>query len=75
MTTMERRGSWKICVYGAEHGVPHFHVEGHGFRCSVGIDTLHIIIGSAPSSVLREALAWAGQNQSNLRNEWHRLNG
>ena len=43
MVTVYRGTGWKIAVYGRDHGVPHFHVEGPGFRCSVGIETGELI--------------------------------
>jgi hypothetical protein len=52
MVTVHRGEAWRITVYGREHGVPHFHIEGRGFRCSVAIATLEPIIGTIPSSVL-----------------------
>ncbi len=63
MVTVHRGAAWKITVYGREHGVPHFHIEGPGFHCSVGIATLEPIIGTVPSSVMRAACAWGHQNQ------------
>lgn len=74
MVTMHRRANWKIAVYGAEHGVPHFHVEGPDFRCSVSIVTREVI-GDAPARVLAEARAWAAANQAELATTWQELNG
>jgi hypothetical protein len=48
MVAMHRASGWRIAVYGREHGVPHFHIEGPGFRCSVAIATGEVIIGVAP---------------------------
>jgi hypothetical protein len=75
MVTLHRRLAWKISVYGREHGVPHFHIEGPGYRCSISIGTMDVIIGSAPRSVLRSATAWAAANQSALLAQWKALNG
>jgi hypothetical protein len=75
MVTVYRGESWRVTVYGREHGVPHFHIEGPGFRCSVGIATLEPIIGAVPPSVLRAARAWARQNQALLLAKWWELNG
>jgi hypothetical protein len=36
---------------------------------------LDLIIGSAPSPVLRETLEWAAQNQEMLATIWTELNG
>ncbi|MEP6869903.1 MAG: DUF4160 domain-containing protein [Novosphingobium sp.] len=74
MVTMLRGPNWRISVYGREHGVPHFHVEGPGFRCSVAITSLEVIIGSAPAAVLRAALEWASTNQALLTAKWQELN-
>ena len=52
MVTLHRGPSWKISVYAAEHGVPHFHIEGPEFRASVSIATLEVIVGQVPRRVL-----------------------
>jgi Domain of unknown function (DUF4160) len=74
MVTMHRGPNWKISVYGREHGLPHFHIEGPGFRCSVGLATLDLLIGSAPANVRREALVWAEANRALLLAQWQELN-
>ena len=74
MVTMQRGPNWRISVYGREHGVPHFHVEGPDFRCSVRIDRLEVIVGSAPVAVLRVALVWAAGNRAQLLAKWQELN-
>lgn len=75
MTTMMRTPTWKIAVYGNEHGVPHFHIEGREFRCSVAIAGLEVIIGDVPAGVLMEARRWAVEHRAELIAEWQRLNG
>jgi Domain of unknown function (DUF4160) len=75
MVTLTRGPNWKITVYGREHGVPHFHIERPDFRCSVGIRSLELIIGSAPSPVLNPARKWAALNQALLMTTWKELNG
>lgn len=74
MVTMHRGPNWKVSVYGREHGRAHFHIEGPGFRCSVEIATLEVIVGAVPASVLREALAWASENRAELLAKWQELN-
>jgi hypothetical protein len=74
MVTLHRAETWKISVYGRDHGVPHFHVEGREFRCSIAIATLEVIIGAAPPGVLRMAIAWARGNQAELMVKWRELN-
>jgi hypothetical protein len=75
MVTVHRGPGWKIAIYGREHGVPHFHIEGPDFRCSVGIGTLDVIVGSAPAAVLKVACAWASGNRAVLMAIWRELNG
>ncbi len=72
---MHRQGAWKIAVYGAEHGMPHFHIEGAGFRCSVAITARALIVGDAPARVLAEARAWAEAHEAELAAKWRELNG
>ena len=74
MVTMHRHANWKIAVYGAEHGVPHFHVEGPGFRCSVAIATGELIVGDAPARALAEARTWAAAHEAELMAMWRELN-
>lgn len=74
MVTLHRRDAWKIAVYGAEHGVRHFHIEGRTFRCSVAIGSWDVIVGTAPHRVLAEALEWAVENEDALTAKWEELN-
>lgn len=72
---MCRGANWKVAIYGKDHGIPHFHIEGVEFRCSIGIASLEMIIGGAPPAVLTEALSWAATNQAALWRQWQELNG
>jgi Domain of unknown function (DUF4160) len=74
MVTLTRGPNWKIAVYGRDHGVPHFHIEGPDFRCSVGIASLELIIGNVPTPVLNAAREWAAGNQGILLATWQELN-
>ena len=75
MVTVYRQSNWKIAVYGREHGIPHFHIEGAEFRCSVGIMSLELVIGTVPMAVLNDAIAWAATRQEALMQQWQELNG
>ncbi len=75
MVTLTRGANWKIAVYGREHGIPHFHIEGPGYRCSVAIMSLELIIGTAPASVIAQAKQWASENHAKLMAIWQELNG
>jgi len=74
MVTLHRAPSWKIAIYGRDHGVPHFHIEGKGWRCSVSIATLELIIGNPPKDTLAAATGWASQRQADLMRTWRELN-
>lgn len=74
MVTLHRGPNWKISVYAADHGVPHFHIEGPGFRASVAITALEVIVGQVPRPVLVAALEWALPNQADLLARWQELN-
>lgn len=75
MVTMHRHARWKIAVYARDHGVPHFHIEGPDFRCSVAIASFDLIVGTVPSAVLGDALEWARPNRALLMETWQELNG
>jgi hypothetical protein len=49
MVTLYRHANWNIAMYAADHGVPHVHIEGPGFRCSIAIETRKLIVGDAPA--------------------------
>ncbi len=74
MVTLYREARWKVAVYGRDHGVPHFHIEGPGWRCSVSIATLDLIVGHAPRAEFKAACAWAVENRALLSQTWQRLN-
>jgi hypothetical protein len=75
MVTVYRGPGWKIAVYARDHGIPHFHIEGPGFRASVSIATGELIIGNVPPRTLAAASAWARENRAALRAKWQELNG
>jgi hypothetical protein len=75
MVTLHRfRHRWQIAVYANDHGVPHFHLEGPDFRCSIAIASLEVIVGSAPKGVLAQALVWAAANRHRLARAWKEMN-
>lgn len=75
MVTLYRGPRWKIAVYGRDHGVPHFHIEGVDFRCSVAIASFDLIVGTVPATAMIDALDWARRNQALLMQTWQELNG
>lgn len=54
--------------------MPHFHIEGSGFRCSVAIATRQVIIGVVPRKVELAALEWVSDRQAELLATWQELN-
>jgi len=70
MTTMERHRNWKISVYGREHGVPHVHVTGPGFRATVVIATGDVLVGTAPSHVLADVRNWLDSHRTDAFAQW-----
>lgn len=74
MVTLYRGPGWKISIYGREHGVPHVHLEGPGFRCSMSIASGEVIVGNAPVQAVKAAGAWVRENQAALLAKWQELN-
>jgi hypothetical protein len=74
MTTMKRTPRWIIKVYGAEHGMPHFHLLCPEGRAVVAIADGEIPAGRVPKKLLTEARAWADSHRDALFDEWGKLN-
>jgi hypothetical protein len=75
VVTLYRAARWKIAIYAGDHGIPHYHIEGPGYRCSVAIASGEVIIGSVPANVLRGARDWAEPRAVELMAKWQELNG
>jgi hypothetical protein len=71
---MHRNRSWKIQVFGREHGVPHFHLWTPNAAAVVAIDTLAVLSGAVDAKTLEEARPWADAHRAELLTEWRRLN-
>lgn len=65
----------RLAVYDPDHGLPHFHIDGPDFRCSVAIVSFEVIVGTVPTAVLSKALDWARPNRTLLMQTWQELNG
>ena len=72
MPTLRRFARCKIAIYADDHYLPHFHIEGRGFRGVVEIETMILRAGTIAGG--REAMEWATANRDALRAEWERLN-
>jgi hypothetical protein len=54
---------------------PHFHVLANdGSEALIDLASLRVIAGMVRPAVLKEALAWAGQNAAVLTAKWKELN-
>jgi hypothetical protein len=65
---------WKIAIYPADHGRPHYHIECPEHRCSVAIASGEVIVGSVPRAILKAARVWAAQHEDLLSETWKELN-
>ncbi|MFP5239843.1 MAG: DUF4160 domain-containing protein [Acidobacteriota bacterium] len=74
MGTLQRIGKLKIAVYPGDHGVPHAHVIGPGFRCSLDVATLEVLAGSASPKTLAVAREWIAANRHLVLAAWKELN-
>ena len=75
MATLVRLPKSKLTMYAGDHNPPHFHVLANdGSEALVDLASLRVIDGSVRSAVLKEALAWAGQNVALLTTKWKELN-
>ena len=74
MTRLHHNRNWKIEVFGREHGIPHFHLRWPDGRASITIESLEVIIGNPPTTILSEARQWANNNREQIWAEWHNLN-
>jgi hypothetical protein len=75
MPTIKIFDDCAIVINPRDHLPPHFHVIFRdGQRCSIAIDSLAIIAGSAPPGRrLKVALAWAKDNRLLLQTRWEEI--
>jgi hypothetical protein len=64
----------EIAMFFADHNPPHFHVLGRDGAAQIAIETLEVIAMSGRVD-LREALEWAAENKTVLREKWEELSG
>ena len=72
MPAIKEFDGFRIYMYFADHGQPHFHIVGSDFDAKIAIDDLSVMAGEVPRKA-REALDWAEQNKvylMDLRNEY-----
>jgi hypothetical protein len=74
MPTLYRTGNWKITMYYADHGPPHFHIMTRDRReAQVRLADLTVMAGEVPATILKAAGAWAASNQALLLAKWWEL--
>ena len=73
MPIIKTFGRVKLTMYYGDHGVPHFHVVAPDFKVSIAIESLEILAGAARPRQIRDAVAWARQNQELLLARWEQL--
>ncbi len=75
MSTLIRLAKSKLTMYASDHNPPHFHVLANdGTEAWIELATLQVIHGKVQPTVLKEALAWASQNDTLLSAKWKELN-
>jgi hypothetical protein len=71
--TIYRQSNWKIVMYFADHGAPHFHIRTPNGEAKVAIETLELVAGSIDSKTRGVALAWARNHRELLCRRWREL--
>lgn len=74
MPTIKEFNGFRIYMYFADHGRPHFHIVGPDFEAKIAIDDLSVIVGDVPRRA-REALDWAEENRTQLMDLWNEYSG
>ena len=69
MPTIKEFGGFRICMYFADQGRPHFHVVGPDLEAKIAIDDLSVMAGEVPRRA-RAALEWAEENRVQLMDRW-----
>ncbi|MER9304117.1 DUF4160 domain-containing protein [Mesorhizobium sp. M0293] len=74
MPTIATFDGIKIQVF-ADHNPPHFHAVKAEFEVLISIGSWEILQGSMRRSDLDAVMDWAKTHETELRNEWRRING
>jgi len=62
-----------ISMFYDEHNPPHFHAAYGEFNAEIEINGLSILVGKLPSRALGLVIEWASQHQSELMENWKRI--
>lgn len=74
MPTIAMFDGIKIQVF-ADHNPPHFHAVKAEFEILISIGSWQILQGSMRRGDLDAVMDWAKTHETELRNEWRRVNG
>ena len=56
-----------------EHNPPHFHATYGEYSVEVSINDLSVLVGKLPSRVLGFVIEWASLHQTELMENWKRI--
>lgn len=62
-----------ISMFYEEHNPPHFHAFYGDFSAEISINELTLISGKLPSRALGLVIEWASMHQSELLENWQRI--
>ena len=62
-----------ISMFYDEHNPPHFHATYGEYTAEIGIHDFNILVGKLPSRVLGLVVEWASLHQSELQENWKRI--
>jgi hypothetical protein len=74
MLAIKEFDGFRIYMYFADHGQPHFHIVGPEFDANLAIDDLSVMAGEVPRRA-REALDCAEENKAYLMELWNEHSG
>lgn len=71
MTTKQRfRQRYRLEIREDDHPPPHVHLTGGGIDVVISLETIAILQGWAPKTLLQEVLQWVRAHQHELLKEW-----
>jgi len=62
-----------ISMFYEEHNPPHFHAYYGDFSAEISINELNLISGKLPSRALGLVIEWASMHQSELLENWQKI--
>ena len=62
-----------ISMFYDEHNPPHFHATYGEYNAEIAINGLNILVGKLPSRALGLVIEWASLHQTELMENWKRI--